>query len=86
MPIGIEFQVYDPVLITNDVWGPHLTIDEVFSGPTIIRAARQAASFYEAVVQAGVSDWLSDSLTAKSFAAENIDSRFPIRSQRQYLQ
>ena len=72
-PIGIEFQVNDPVPIAHDVWGPRLTIHPFFSGPTINRDVRQAASFYKALTQPSVSNWLSDSLTAKSFSAENGD-------------
>jgi hypothetical protein len=66
VPIGIEFQVYDPVLIPHDVRSLRLTIHPFFSGPTIIRDVRQAASFYEALTQPSVSNWLSFGVTAKS--------------------
>ena len=38
--IGIEFQVYDPMFVSKDVGGHRLTIDVVFSGPTVARNVR----------------------------------------------
>ena len=40
VPIVIEFQVYDPLFVPKHVGGHRLTIDEVFSGPTVIRNVR----------------------------------------------
>ena len=86
VPIAIEFQVYDPLFVPKDVGGHRLTIDEIFSGPTAIGDIRQSASLQESLAQPGVSDWLGDSLTAKSLPAEHGDSCLSVCSQRHYLQ
>ena len=78
MPIGIELQIYDPVLVPNEVWGLRLTINQIHFGSIIMRDVRLAAR--------GVANWFGDSLTAQSFSAEHSVSRLSIRSQRQYLQ
>jgi hypothetical protein len=40
VPIAIEFQVYDPLFVAKDVRGHRLTIDDVFSGPTLVGDVR----------------------------------------------
>ena len=39
-PIGIEFQVHDPMFVSKDVGRRRLTIDKVCSGPTAVRHVR----------------------------------------------
>jgi acetyltransferase (GNAT) family protein len=84
--IDIELQSHDPSCVCYDCRGARLTIDQVFSGPTVVRDVRHTASLQKAGAQPGIRDRLRHCLAGKSLLAEYRDSCLSVCSQRHDFQ